>query len=62
MDNYSDVDERVKKVVKAKLAAYNKAAKKFIDKVESGQAKSRETYRELKAAFEMPEDVAGYGL
>jgi len=33
-----------------------KAAQKFIDKVESGEARSVETYRELKLAMNTPED------
>lgn len=34
------------------LAAYDRAADKFIAKCESGQARSRETYADLKAARE----------
>jgi len=33
------------------VALYNKAAEKFMDKVECGAARSRETYSELKAAY-----------
>lgn len=62
MDDYRDVDAAVKKVVKAKLAAYNSAARKFIAKVDRGQARSTETYNELKAALAMPKKVSGYGL
>lgn len=35
------------------LEAYRKAAEKFIEKVESGRAFSRETYAELKEAVEL---------
>lgn len=60
MNDYSDVDDRLKKLVKAKLAAYNKAAIKFMAKVENGQARSKVTYQELRDAFLMPEDIGGY--
>lgn len=36
--------------LRAALAAYDAAADKFIAKVERGDARSRETYAELKAA------------
>lgn len=62
MDDYRDVDDEIVERLKAKLNAYNKAAKKFLDKVDSGNARSVETYRELKAAYNLPEDVSGYKL
>jgi len=34
-----------------------KAAEKFIEKCETGRARSVTTYRELKLALETPEDV-----
>jgi hypothetical protein len=34
------------------LRKYDAAAKKFIDKVESGKAHSKETYKDLKDALE----------
>lgn len=42
-------------VLRAKVQAYNAAADKFIAKVERGDARSRETYAELKAARALPE-------
>ena len=37
------------------IELFEKAAQKFIDKVESGRARSRETYKELKAALQQLE-------
>jgi hypothetical protein len=62
MDDYSDVNDIIIKRLKAKLAAYNKAADKFIEKVRTGKARSVETYNDLVSARSMPEDVAGYKL
>lgn len=62
MDDYSDIDAQLKKLIKAKLSAYNKAAVKFMSKVENGQARSKVTYQELRDAFLMPEDIGGYKL
>lgn len=42
-----------RKAAIARLDAYDAAARKFINKVESGQAKSKETYAELRAALTM---------
>lgn len=39
------------------VAAYDAIARKFVDKVESGKAVSRETYRELKEALRMSNQV-----
>jgi len=39
------------------LVAYNAAAKKFIDKCESGRARSVETYVDLKACMEMAAQI-----
>jgi len=43
------------KQLEAVIRAYNEAADKFITKVERGEARSRVTYAELKAAREMAE-------
>lgn len=38
-----------------KVKAYNAATDKFLQKVESGRARSKETYADLKAARKLPE-------
>jgi hypothetical protein len=40
--------------LQVKLAAYEAATEKFLSKVETGQARSVETYRELLAAYLLP--------
>jgi len=44
------------------LKQYNKAAKKFIDKVETGKAKSVETYNDLKKCYELSNKVINGGV
>lgn len=45
------------KEMKQQLAQYELAAKKFIDKVDSGRAKSKETYADFKALLNPPSEV-----
>lgn len=42
-------------LLRTKVAAYNRVADKFITKVDTGRARSTETYRELSAARALPE-------
>ncbi len=46
------------KLLSKVIDAYEAAAKKFIDKVDSGQARSRETYADLKACREMAQQLS----
>jgi len=39
------------------LIAYRKAAEKFVDKVESGRARSKVTYDELKDAIKLHDEL-----
>jgi hypothetical protein len=57
MDDYSDVNDEIVRRLKAKVAAYNKAADKFLEKVRTGKARSVETYNDLVTARSMPEGV-----
>lgn len=41
--------------LRQKVKAYNAATDKFLQKVESGRARSKETYADLKAARKLPE-------
>lgn len=41
------------------IQAYNKAADKFIEKVDTGRARSKETYADLKAARKLASDLVG---
>ncbi len=43
-------NEEIVKKLREVIEAYNKAADKFITKVDTGQARSVETYRDLKRA------------
>lgn len=47
----TQIQEQELKELREIVVQYNKAAEKFMDKVESGWARSRETYKELKAAY-----------
>ncbi len=49
-------------VLRIKVAAYDAAAGKFLDKVRDGRAKSVETYRELLAAWLLPSDAPKHKL
>lgn len=57
MDDYRDLDEIVIRLLRAKVKAYNAAADKFIKKVESGKAFSKETYADLKYARDLKENI-----
>lgn len=54
-------DLKAELVVKAcnSYAALKAAAEKFVDKVESGRARSVETYSEMKAALALAEKAEG---
>lgn len=57
MDDYKAWDEANLKALKLVIEAYDAAADKFINKVETRLAHSKVTYNELKAARNMSREL-----